>query len=409
MRILYHHRTQAEDAQGIHIYEMVKAFRKLEHEVEVVALVKLDEANEEKTQGRSWNKLTRWIPAWLYEVMSLSYNLYGYLHLRRVIRSKKFDLIYERYSLNTFCGIWASRHFGIPMVLEVNLPLYYQHRHFGKLTLKRFARFSERWICSHSTYTVVVSNAMKELLIEEGVPGEKLIVMHNGVDPQNFNPNISSKIMRQRYGLRNKLVIGFVGWFREWHGLEMLLEIMHESRLAEQGVHLLLVGDGPAYPTLYQYAEKHDLLSSVVFTGPIRRLEIPAHIAAMDIAVLPKTNDYGCPMKLMEYMVMRKCVGAPDQSPIREIIENGVTGLLFKMGNKEDLRSTLMKLLRNPLKRERLGQNAYQSVFDRGFLWQANAEKTLRLASGESYEYIISNVDGDGEKTNTKSVTCNQP
>src|SRR4029453_6871489 len=104
-----------------------------------------------------------------------------------------------------------------------------------------------RWICSHADLTITVSEAMKRMLLQEGVPAEKLVVMRNGVDPSRLHPAVSGKSVRQRYGLEAKIVIGFVGWFRPWHGLEMLLEIMYEERLGAAGVRLLLVGDGPAY------------------------------------------------------------------------------------------------------------------------------------------------------------------
>ena len=126
MRILYHHRTRAEDAQGIHIEEMVKAFRDLGHEVEMVALVKKEATDLGKKNGNSWKWLKDLAPSWFYEIMSLGYNFYGYHLLRQAIKLKKPDLIYERYSLNTFCGIWASKRFGIPLILEVNAPLYYE-------------------------------------------------------------------------------------------------------------------------------------------------------------------------------------------------------------------------------------------------------------------------------------------
>ena len=177
MRILYHHRTQAEDAQGIHIEEMVKAFRDLGHEVEMVALVKKEATDLGKKNGNFWKWLKDLTPSWGYELMSLGYNLYGYQKLSKKIRSKRPDLIYERYSLNTFCGIWASKRFRIPLILEVNAPLYYEQNNLGKLTFKRLARFSERWVCSNSKRTIVVSNVMKESLEKEGVPGEKMVVI----------------------------------------------------------------------------------------------------------------------------------------------------------------------------------------------------------------------------------------
>lgn len=325
-----------------------------------------------------------WIPNCLYELMSLAYNLYGYFQICGRIRSKRPDLIYERYALNTFCGIWASRRFGIPLVLEVNLPLYYERSKFGKLTFKRVARFSERWICSHSTWTVVVSKAMKDLLVREGVPDEKMVVMPNGIDPQRFHPHVSGEGVRRRYGLEQKLVVGFVGWFRQWHGLKMLLEIMHEAHLAEEGVRLLLVGDGPAYEDLYRYAEKHDLLSVVIFTGPVKRQEIPPHISAMDIAVLPSTNEYGCPMKILEYMAMGKSIVAPDQATIREILEDGVNGYLFRPSDRHHLKIVLLRAVQNPAGRRSVGQKAYETIHQRRYLWSANAKRTLDLVFGNT-------------------------
>jgi len=185
--------------------------------------------------------------------------------------------------------------------------------------------------------------------------------------------------VRQRYRLHGKLVIGFVGWFRMWHGLEMLLEIFKELSLGQSDISLMLVGDGPAASNLRYYAQKNYLFDQVIFTGPVARDEIPAHIAAMDIAVQPSSPEYACPMKLIEYMAMGKCIVAPDQSNIREIIDNGLTGFLFRANDKESLRAVLQELINHPNKRKVVGRSAYGGVFERGFLWDVNAKKTLSL------------------------------
>ncbi len=381
MKILYHHRTQAEDAQGIHIYEMVQAFRELGHEVEMVALVKREGESSKPSQNSKWKWLTNLAPAWLYELMSLSYNLIGYRKLAQAIKRRQPDLIYERYALNTFCGVWASRRFGIPLVLEVNAPLRYEQEKLGKLVFKSLARFSERWICSNSTRTLVVSSVMQKIMREQGVPEAHMMVMPNGIDAQKFHPKISGAAMRARYQLEGKAIIGFVGWFRKWHGLEMLLEIFYEARLHEQNACLLLVGEGPAEAELKQYAQTHGLQSEVVFTGPVARTDIPGHLAAMNIAVQPKAPEYACPMKIFEYLGMGKCIVAPDQPNIREILRDRETGYLFQPDNKESLRVTLLELLADATKREQVEARAYQSVFERGFLWKENARRVVELVS----------------------------
>jgi glycosyltransferase involved in cell wall biosynthesis len=379
MKLLYHHRTQSEDAQGIHIHEMVQAFRDLGHEVKLVALVEFDDAREKKIRGNYWRGLYQCLPNWLYELIGLIYNLYGYRRLCRLIRIEHPDLIYERYSLNTFCGVWASRRFGVPLILEVNAPLCYEQNALGRLTFKRLAHFTERWICAHSTWTVVVSKVLKEFLIHEGVPAEKIWVMPNGIDSQKFHPGISGEVVRQQYSLERKLIVGFVGWFRRWHGLEMLLESMHEMQLAERGVRLLLVGDGPAYPELYRYAKMHNLLSTVIFTGPIRRQEIASHIAAMDIAVQPSATEYACPMKILEYMGMGRCIVASDQPNIRELLEDGVSGYLFRPGDRGSFNKVLLNAIDDQAGRQSVGQQAHKKIQQERYLWGANVERIAAL------------------------------
>jgi glycosyltransferase involved in cell wall biosynthesis len=381
MKILYHHRTRAEDAQGIHIAELVKAFRELGHQVNIVSLVGRNVAADGK-DTTSWHQHFQRLPNWLYEIIALSYNIYGLWLLACSIKKEKPDLIYERYALNTFCGIWASRYFRIPLVLEVNAPLYYEQVKLGKLTFKAVTKFLERWVCSNATATITVSSSMKEILVQEGVLGKQITVMPNGIDPALFNPEISGQAVRNRYHLGAKIVIGFVGWFRPWHGLEALLEILREKGFEPDKSHLLLVGDGPAYADLYEYAKRHALLSAVTFTGAIRRRDIPEYIAAMDIAVQPSAPEYACPMKIIEYMGMGKCIVAPNQPNIREIIADNVNGYLFETGNRHSLQRILLRLIADPQLRNATGKNALKTIFDRGFLWRSNASKVVSLVGG---------------------------
>jgi glycosyltransferase involved in cell wall biosynthesis len=220
---------------------------------------------------------------------------------------------------------------------------------------------------------------MKDLLVNNGVPSDKILVMPNGIDPSRFRSHLSGEKIREHYGLQQKVVIGFVGWFRPWHGLEMLLEIMKDSDLAKLDVHLLLVGHGPAYLTLRQYAEANNLLHVVTFTGPVRHEDIPEHLAAMDIAVQPSATEYACPMKILEYLGMGKCVVAPDQPNIREIVDQGKTAFLFQPGNKQSLSATLAKVALDKEARTRAGLLGLQSIQQRGFLWENNARKVLTI------------------------------
>lgn len=382
MKILYHHRTRAGDAQGVHIQEIIRAFRAQGHEVHVAAVTGQAETSQHSVAHPRADRDAPSLPVWLYEILSLAYNLYGYVMLRRKARAFEPDLLYERYSLNTFCGVWLARRLRIPMILEVNAPLAHEQEKLGRLAFRRLARRSELWICSSSTRTIVVSEVLREQLVSLGVPREHMAVVVNGVDSARFHPNVAGDHIRRRHGLQGKLVVGFVGWFRKWHGLERLLEAFRDAHLADANARLLLVGNGPARPELDRFVARHGLEQVVIFTGPVEHGEIPAHVAAMDVAVQPSAPEYACPMKIVEYMAMAKCVVAPDQPNIREIVENGRTGLLFPVGDTGALAKALVRALDDPVERAMLGGNAFETAMSREFLWTANARRALALAGG---------------------------
>jgi len=379
LKIIYHHRTQAEDAQGIHIYEMIQAFRKIGHQVKIVALVERNEATSEKQSGGKWESIASSVPVWIYELLELGYNFFGFLSLLKGIRSFRPDFIYERYSLNTFCGVLAARAFKIPIILEVNAPLYQEQKNLGKLVFKKLAKLTERWICSNATHTIVVTDVLKQILAKQGVPEDKIVVMHNGIDPQEINLQIKADVVQEKYNLNGKLVIGFVGWFRKWHGLEMLLQFMLDAKREYKNVRLLLVGDGPAYPDLLDFAQKNSLEEQVIFTGAVAREELPAHIAAMHIAVQPSATSYACPMKIIEYMGMAKNIVAPNQANIAEMLENGKSASLFEINNFDKMSDALLDMLNKVKNGCEFGKNAFQTIQDRKYTWEANAQKVIDL------------------------------
>ena len=378
MKILYHHRTLGEDAQGVHIQEMVDAFRQLGHDVFIVSLEK--KAGQSHAGGaRAWRWVRQRAGHHLYALMTLAYNAYGYWRLVREIKQHRPDVVYERYSLNTFCGVLASRRFGLPMLIEVNAPLSQEQSQWGGLAFRRLARAAERWICSNSTRTIVVSDAMKAVLARNGLSPHKMVVMPNGVNPASFHPGVDGTEIRRRYGLEGKLVVGFVGWFREWHRLDTLLQAMREARLGAQGVRLLLVGTGPAEPGLRRLADGLGIGGDVVFTGAVSRPMVAAHIAALDVAVQPDVTEYASPMKIFEYMALGKCIVAPDRPNIREILSNEVTGLLFAPGNSEEFKKALCRAVADHGLRESTGRRAWEAVQERRYVWVENARRVLEL------------------------------
>lgn len=356
---------------------MVEAFRGLGHTVEVVALVSPPSSAGDGgiSSGRGGCLPCR-IP-FFREILLLGYNLVGLAMLCRAIRRFRPDFIYERYSLLNFAGVLASKLFRIPLVLEVNAPLALEESQEKLIRLHRLARWSEAFICNAATRVVAVSGVLASILAENGVSPARITVLHNGISPGRFRPGPPSPELRTSLGLEDAFVFGFVGWFRPWHGLELLLESYALSGLASSNARLLLVGDGPALPAIRDAASRLGVSASVIFTGPVPHDAVPGYIRLFDCAVQPAANPYCCPMKIVEYLAMGKPVIAPRQDNICEIVSDRVEGLLFEPGDPSSLASALLAVYENRTLLSSLADAAAAAVARKKLLWSANAETVV--------------------------------
>jgi glycosyltransferase involved in cell wall biosynthesis len=181
-------------------------------------------------------------------------------------------------------------------------------------------------------------------------------------------------------GLEGRTVIGFVGWFRNWHGLDLLLEAFRRGNLPARGATLVLVGDGPLLGWLNDFVAKHNLGEYVVFTGPLSHEDVPSHVQLFDIAVQPAANEYCCPMKVLEYMAMGRAILAPRQDNLLELLKEGEEAEYFRPGSVQEMVGALVRLMEDPGLRERIGGGARAAIERRGYLWRENARRVLELA-----------------------------
>ncbi len=380
MKIVYHHRTRATDAQRVHILEIVHAFRAHGHSVRIASLVDTERRWEDASHEAKeswWKSLALKLP-FAYECLQLGYNIFALPWLIRILNSEAADFVYDRYSLFNFAAVCAARLTRRPIVLEVNSPFAFEQGNHAEIRAVRLANWMERRICNMASIVIVVSGPLRRILIANGINAEKIVLMPNGVNIGHLE-SATVRSGRANLGLSGKVVIGFVGWFRPWHGLEMLIDAFHNAGLAGKGAALVLVGDGPAMAALKERARAHRLENAIVFTGPISHEDIAPYLSAIDIAVQPAANAYCCPMKIVEYMGTGKAIIAPRQENIQELLEDGVQALLFEPGNAEDLGAALDKVVLNPALALRLGKSAKNTVDARGLLWARNAERVVEL------------------------------
>jgi glycosyltransferase involved in cell wall biosynthesis len=385
MKILYHHRTASKDGQAVHIEELITALREQGHEVRVVAPgAPEDEAKADKPGEMGGEvgwvaKLRAALPKSIYELLELGYSLVAYRRLARAAAEFKPDVIYERYNLFLLAGLMLKRRTGLPLLLEVNAPLAQERGKFGGLGLPRLARWAEAKAWCGADFVLPVTEVLAAEVRAAGVPAERIVVIPNGINEAHFAAAPTQADAKQRLGWPQALVLGFTGFVRDWHGMDRVIRWM-ASGSAPADARLLVVGDGPARADLEKLAADLALGERVRFTGVIDRHEVPALVAAFDIALQPAVVAYASPLKMIEYLALGKAIVAPNQPNIAELLDDDVNALLFEPQNQGGLEAALGRLAHSSELRARLGQGAFDTIARLQLTWAGNARKAVMLA-----------------------------
>jgi len=264
------------------------------------------------------------------------------------------------------------------MVLEINAPLAYERGRFGGLGLPRLARWCEGRVWRGADRVLPVTETLAEMVGNAGVPRERITVIANGVDRARFAEVGDDSAVRNDYGLDGRLVLGFTGFVREWHRLDIVIDFIADSD-SRLGLHLLLVGDGPARPALERQAGARGIADRVTITGIVVRDDVARHIAAFDIALQPAVQPYASPLKLLEYMALGRAIIAPAMRNIEALLTHERTALLFDPTRDGAFRAALERLCRDAALRRGLGAAARDAIDERGLTWEHNARRVTAL------------------------------
>lgn len=381
MRVLYHHRTLGDGAEGIHVSSIVDSLRAGGHDVKVAAVIG-EKTNVTTLRTRMLTGLVRAMPRGAYELMELGYSVAGAQALRRHIAAARPDFIYERYTLFNLAGYTAARRAGIPLLLEVNAPLAYERASYEELVFESLARRTEAWLCNQADAVIVVSTPLKDHLVAQGARADRIVVLPNGADAERFQPDAAARArIRRELGIADETtVVGFTGILRPWHGVDLLLQAVARVRATGQAVHALIVGDGPSLVPLQRQAEALGIGQGVTFTGRVTHDVMPRYIAAFDIGVSPRATFYASPMKVPEYMASGVPVIAPRTPNLQDLVVEGVDGELFAAEDVDDLTRALERLAGDDGYRLALGRAARASIVT-GRTWRHNADRIAALGA----------------------------
>jgi glycosyltransferase involved in cell wall biosynthesis len=326
------------------------------------------------------SRLKAALPKAAYELLELAYSLVAYRQLVNAAQDFQPDFIYERYNLFLLSGTMLKRKLGIPLLLEVNAPLVDErHKHSGGLALVRLARWAEGTAWRSADFVLPVTQVLAGHVKACGVPAVRIAVIPNGINEAHFVTAPEPDAAKARLGLQGKLVLGFTGFVRDWHGVDRVVKWMATPD-APANTHLLVVGDGPVRAELEALAASLGIASRVAFTGVIDRHRVPEHVAAFDVALQPAVTAYASPLKLMEYLVLAKAIVAPREPNLLEVLTDGTNALLFDDKTPGSFEAALTRLCADPALRAHLAQGALDTITRLDLTWLGNARRVVTLA-----------------------------
>ena len=381
--IIYHFRTRGTGAEGVHIAGIAKALEKLGYGVRFVSPTGVDprkSAGENPFQQKSKKSLSSRIiskcPDVCFELLEIAYNFFAWRKVAKELKAKACDFIYERHAFFLCATALLASRRRIPLVIEVN-ELVGDQRIRKQPMLSFVARWTDKIAFRRASLIIVVSPHLKRRIESYGIRPDKVIVLPNAVAAEDHAVLHGGRPVREKLGLAGDIVlIGFIGWFVEWHRLDVFLKVFARIHKQLPNTRLALVGEGKLKEELQAQAAALHIENAVLFVNAVPHHEVPEHIAAFDIAVVPHSNDYRSPIKLFEYMAEAKAVVAPRTEPIEMVIQQNKNGLLFEPLSEDQFASGLERLARNANERARLGAEARQNVLKR-HTWNSNAEQIL--------------------------------
>ena len=306
----------------------------------------------------------------------------SYLRIRKSVKEKKITLIYERYSLFLFASIWWAKRHNIPVVLEINDScLVHRVRH---LTFTALAKKIEKWIFQNATGLVFISSHFQNIALENYGDIAPSVISPNAADLDKFIiDHDAGKQLREQLKINDKVVLGYVGAFVHWHGIDWFVELIAKRLKEHPDLVLLLVGDGVCYQPIKERVENAGVEKQVILPGRVEHKDIPKYLSAMDFGILPDSNDYGSPMKLFEFMAMEKGMVAPDFTPISEVVKDGKTSWLFPANDRQACIERTLQLATDVKEQKQVGLNARKYI-ENERQWRHNAEQLLTLVAKDN-------------------------
>lgn len=275
--------------------------------------------------------------------------------LAEVARDTRPDVLHAHSPvLNALPAMWVGWRLKIPVIYEVRA--FWEDAAVDLGTSRegglryRLSRALESFAFRHVSHVTTICDGLKREIVARGIPGHRVTIIPNAVDVDAFEfgrePDLA---LKEKLGLAGKTVVGFIGSFYAYEGLDLLLAALPAINARMPDARVLLVGGGPQEALLKDFAQTLALGDRVVFAGRVPHAEIHRYYSIVDVFAYPRRSmrltELVTPLKPLEAMAQGRLLVASDVGGHRELVRDGETGMLFRAGDAQSLANAIVALL----------------------------------------------------------------
>lgn len=359
---------------------LVDAFVQIGHRTAFASSGPMNLPKETEFYLIEYSKLLRNLP----EILTFPYNDSSLKSILKIVEKFPPNFFYLHHHDFHYGGAKLKEKTGLPFILHFDSIEYWVKKNWGKLYFGQLLKWCEQIEVAQADAIITISEVLKKQACEfYNIPPDKVYPVPNGVDIEKFNPHIDGTVIRKKYGLENRFVVGYSGTFNAYHGVDLLAQAAKKIMEEVPNSVLFLVGDGALREKVEDILLKDGIRNKVIITGLIPYEEVPKHLAACDVLVSPiihnhKDDFFGTPIKHYEYKAMGKPIIASNIGTLKDIFEHKINSYVIESGNVDAIVQAVKEVLSNPDLSNTIAQNARKDAIEK-HSWQVNAKSIIDI------------------------------
>jgi len=279
--------------------------------------------------------------------------------LSKLLKGEKIDIIHTHRYKENILAAGVKKKCGIKRLVQTLHGVTEPARGLSSYK-SRIYDFINRLYTRRYFYGIIAVSEEIKSRIEGLFPDSRIIAMHNAIDYKAIKPIRTVREVREELDIEdNSFLIGVVGRMVPVKGYDVFLRAAVVLSREYPQMRFILAGDGPERGRLEDLARKLNMAEKVIFTG--FRDDILDLVNAFDILIFSSYHE-GVPMALLEAMSLKKAVISTSVGGIKEVIEDGISGLLVRPGSPEDLAAACLNVFKDDRLRRDLGEGALNRV-----------------------------------------------